>query len=227
MDRRSWWFDATIAAGVIIVGQLDGWLGVTATHRQGPHWAEALLYAIGGALLLWRRARPLAVLSAIVAAAVVEFATFGSPEGFGVEMPALIAAYTVARWEQRRSTWWALPLLGVYGAAWILLDPLQITATQRFGGLFWVSQLFIGWLIGALVRGRLRTLEQRRLRRAEHQQRAIAEERTRIARELHDVIGHSVSVMTLQAAAVRRRLTPSRPPNARRSNRWRPWDARR
>ena len=50
--------------------------------------------------------------------------------------------------------------------------------------------------------------EQRRLAREQGQVRAVVEERNRIARELHDVIGHSVSVMTVQASAVRRRLRP-------------------
>ena len=53
-----------------------------------------------------------------------------------------------------------------------------------------------------------RLAEQAELEREEQARLAVAEERARIARELHDVVGHSVSVMTVQASAVRRLLDP-------------------
>ncbi len=208
MNRRDWAIDGAVAGGVLVVGQLEVWAGMGATHRQGPPWAQALTYAAGGILLLWRRRSPLAVLAAIVVAYAVDFLTVGAPEGLGVELPTLVAAYSVARWERRYPPWWGLALVLFYSVAWILFDPLDVTDRQRLTALFWASQLLVGSLVGALVRSRLQTSEQRRLRRSEQEQRAVAEERNRIARELHDVIGHSVSVMTVQAAAVRRRLTP-------------------
>jgi len=72
------------------------------------------------------------------------------------------------------------------------------------------------WVIGALIRRpvvRARSAEQHAAELQRQQEkaarRAVQEERQRIARELHDIIARSMSVMTLQAGAVRRRLTPS------------------
>ncbi|HEX4699920.1 MAG TPA: sensor histidine kinase [Actinomycetes bacterium] len=208
MTRRNWAFDAAIVAVTLALGQLEAWYGVNATHRQGPHWAEALAYGIGALLLIVRRTRPMLCLAGMVAAYVVEFALVGSPEGWGVAVPPMIAAYSVGRWERRYPTWWALPIGAALGACWVGFDPMNDTATTKLAALVWMSPWFISWLVGALVRSRAQNAEARRLAREQRAQQAVAEERTRIARELHDVIGHTVSVMTVQASAVRRRLTP-------------------
>jgi signal transduction histidine kinase len=206
VTRRNVVFDLFVAGACLILGQLEVWTGVGATHRQGPAWAEALGYGLGAALLVARRIEPLGVFAGLVAVYVVEFAIFGSPEGFGVAVPPMVAAYSVGRWERRRPAWWGLVLVVVLGFAWIVFDPVPVETAARIRQGVWWSPWVIAWLVGALLRGRAQNAEQRRLRREERASRAVTEERTRIARELHDVIGHSVSIMTVQAAAVRRRL---------------------
>jgi signal transduction histidine kinase len=74
--------------------------------------------------------------------------------------------------------------------------------------------MVLAWLIGLLVRRpvqRAITAEERAAQLEQEQaaaaHQAVVDERQRIARELHDIIAHSVSVMTVQAGAVRRRLT--------------------
>jgi signal transduction histidine kinase len=208
MKRRSWLLDGTVATAVAGLGVLESFWGVGATHRQGPHWAEAALYVVTGLLLVVRRVRPLACLATIVAVSVVEFAVVGSPEGQGVMLPGVIAAYTVASRIELRRSWWGLVLVGVLWGGWAALDPMNATLDKRWLAVVWLFPYVIAWLVGALVRATRQVAEQRRLAREQRASRAVAEERNRIARELHDVIGHSVSVMTVQASAVRRRLTP-------------------
>lgn len=205
VTRRSWAFDVAVAFGAAFLGALEAFWGINATHQQGPHWVEGLLYITTSLLLVFRRVNPLGCLAAITVVSAVEFALVGAPEGQGVATAAMVAAYSVARYQSRRS-WWGLVLVGLFWAAWAGLDPMNTRAMDYVQSVVWAMEIVIPWLVGALVRSRVLAAEQRRQVREQRAARAVAEERNRIARELHDVIGHSVSVMTVQASAVRRRL---------------------
>jgi signal transduction histidine kinase len=207
MTRRAWVLDCAIAVVVAVLGVLEAYTGLQATHRQGPHWAEALVYVVSGLMLVVRRRRPVEMQVAILLVMTAEFAAYGSPEGNGVALPMVIGAYSAARWERRHPAWWGLVLVALMWLSWVMLDPADDGWSARATALIWLSPGVIGWLVGALVRSQASNLEQRRAAREQRAARAVAEERNRIARELHDVIGHSVSVMTVQASAVRRRLT--------------------
>lgn len=200
--------DIAVSVLIGVLGQLEAWAGVGATHQQGPAWAQSLLYAIAATLLLWRRHHPLAVLAVMTSVYLGEFALFGSPEGYGVALAPAVATYSAGRYAAPRRSWLALPLASVFWLGWMSFDPLNEVAStaERLETAVWMSPSIIAWLAGALVRVTLLYREQRVATREQQASRAVAEERNRIARELHDVVGHSVSVMTVQAAGVRRRL---------------------
>jgi signal transduction histidine kinase len=93
-------------------------------------------------------------------------------------------------------------------AVWEIRDPAQTSLKHHVQAAMWLSPALIGWLLGAYLRTRrLYVVElQERAERAERQREeqaaaAVASERARIARELHDIVAHNVSVMVVQAEA--------------------------
>jgi signal transduction histidine kinase len=209
---RSVVFDAILAAVVLAAVEVEAWVGGDlATHRQGPHWAQATAYGIAALALVARRFRPLPSLLVGCGALALEFVAVGSPEGFGVMIPPLIAAYTVANREDRRTALEGLAAVLALGVVWVEFDPMNDQPVKYLEGLVWLSPWVIAWLLGAYLRTRRLVVQGLLREQDERAAAAVAEERNRIARELHDSIGHSVSVMTVQASAVRRLMRPDQP----------------
>ncbi len=163
--------------------------------------ATYLLLAAGSIALLWRRSRPLIVLMVTLTASLV-WDVIGLAGG--ASLAIFISLYGVGRYiEEDRAS-----LLAV-GAALILVvaDDLIEGEPATVFGLSLVL-VFLGWYLGRRIKSRreyLALLEERaeyleRERAAEAQQ-AVDEERTRIARELHDLVAHRVSMITVQAGA--------------------------
>jgi signal transduction histidine kinase len=169
------------------------------------------LLAAGPAALVVRRRWPLAVL-AFVLAVTVAYYVLGYP--FGPVFLALIVAIFTAVTRGPRLGAWLLAGAGV--SCWFVLQTLVGWGSPP--GALHVG-LVAGWLVVVLTvseiarAGRQRAVEAAEARRREARRRAD-EERLRIARELHDVVAHNISLINVQAG-VALHLIDERPEQAR------------
>jgi signal transduction histidine kinase len=186
------------------------------TPVHTPTWWTVALVLLATAPIALRRRNPIGALAVVLGAqlACEAWHVFG-PSWLAV----LVGVYSLgAHTEGRRRTWVAATCL----AAVVAFGAIGVAQAD----VTWIDGVSaIGILIGAFVLGdnvRRRRLHLESLAdRAERAERErdllarerVAEERTRIARELHDIVAHSVSVMVVQAAAARRTVA-SRPDQA-------------
>lgn len=207
--------DLLVAAGFFAVGQAEAWGGWRA-GGDGPvfHGArplEALLAALITVPLAWRRRRPL-IAAAAVSAALAAHALFVAREVSFLAglLPLAIMIYSVAAWGSPRVR---LPGIACLVGAQVTMT-LRIAEMQSTGEILFGAFVTVGtWFVGELSGSRQRRVDQfaahaHRIEaeRSRWKRAAIAEERGRIARELHDVIAHSVSLMGVQAGAARSQL---------------------
>ncbi|HKA26502.1 MAG TPA: histidine kinase [Gaiellaceae bacterium] len=180
----------------LVVVALATTVGAVSRHdRQSLGVPLALVACLA---LLVRRRNPLAVLAITTGATFAIFAIWGYSNPF----PAGVALFTVADQCERR-----VSLTAGAVAIFVLAFPYGHTSEWP-GALSRLVGFSLAWVIGDSIRVRRRyiaALEERAERlereRAAEAARAAAEEQARIARELHDVLAHNVSVMVVQAAA--------------------------
>jgi len=214
--------DSLIAIGSLAYGQAEVWNAASAENLVGPQWVISVSVGMASLLLLMRRRRPVAVLVTQCVVLTIPALIFGSSEMVGVILPLLISVYSIGAFAPGTSQ-------RIIGGAAItaaliaheLTDPVLDNWQQVLGAAaFWI--LFpLAWLLGDYARTRrlyvnaLRDQADRAQRDREQQtQLEIAQERARIARELHDVVAHGLTVIVRQAEAGEVRL-PTDPDGAR------------
>ncbi|MEV7500706.1 sensor histidine kinase [Streptomyces sp. NPDC093018] len=198
--------DAALAAAVLVCMVAGSF--ATPKDGQGVTWGlrpaplSLLLMLLAAVALVFRRRAPRTVLAVTGTLSVVECVT-GDPRA-PVTMSAVIALYTVAATTDRTTTFRVgLLTMTVLTAAAMLAGPLPWYAQENLGVLAWTG---IGATAGDAVRSRRAVVQAIRDRadraertREEEARRRVAEERLRIARDLHDVVAHHIALVNVQA----------------------------
>jgi signal transduction histidine kinase len=204
-----------------VLGALVGYAAIDATVEHGstePVWVSVLATVLIAGPVVVRRAAPVLAYAVCLGAAVAAMLSGVIPSvAIGAPISAVaVVLYLVAvvcPW--RRS----VPALaaGLAGAVVVMLyDRFTGTLAEPWsdsllGVTFGWLVLVTGWALGVAARERRKHAEDEAVRRTEQ---AVAEERLRIARELHDIVAHSMSLIAVKAG-IANHVAEARPEEAR------------
>lgn len=208
-------FDLLLVAVLILLAEQQIWLPQYNFGRSlGPRLVEVIYAAVSAAILLARRRHPVATLGFVSALGVAKALIWVGSPGFGFALPMFVAAYSVGRYDRGQHSWLLLFGSGALIVITFLIHDARVPGEVPSGALatFYVVAL------GMLPTGRALQIKDLRaelsearagqlvIERDEAARRAVSEERSRIARELHDVVAHAASMIVLQAVAAQQML---------------------
>jgi signal transduction histidine kinase len=221
-----------LVAGAVVSISLAlgaGWVNDGPGRRFTASAAEAIAWGVAVTLPFTVRRRYPELVLVLVSIAFIGLQARAVPESFVSQIAMFLALYTVGAWSRDRTiARWLRGLVVVVMFGWLVLSlstypweqylkehpstgPLSaVVASAVFSGLVNVVYFGAAWAFGDVAyraAGERALLEQRNdelaRERDENARRAVLDERVRIARELHDVVAHHVSVMGVQAGAAR------------------------
>ncbi len=194
------WAAAAALAAAVAAAQVAVWLAAASHHGQRrPGLAACLLLAAGATALLVRRRYPVPVLAVALAAALGAAASGGAAQGAPAAWFVLIAAFVNAVVYRKRGAAIGSLVAGYLVSVW----PPWLIGTRGHTTAVFALGLLAGLITLLSVAELIRVRNQRavavRNRQAEQTRRRAMQERLAIARDLHDVVAHNISVINVQA----------------------------
>lgn len=195
---RSQWLEWGIAAVVLATAIIEAVGGSRGSHWHGPLIVVLLFIVLSVAPLATMSAHPVGTIMITCSVFSTYMLAFGQPQSSAGPLILILVAFGAGRYRGPRERWLIAATVMLNVASQVRADSPAIADF-----LFIFGIMLLPFWGGRVVANRQRMAEQLRAQQPLVARAAVAEERARLARELHDVVAHSVSVMVIQSVAAR------------------------